>query len=189
MAEELLDDWARDLGEWQEELEPNRVVRFLCNKCDKKPEYTRLKGTRMELKKSMKEMVAENYRRPARSDDELPKVAGMGDQEITEFNKLYNRRPEFFRLVFQMVETANAKGQDYGGKDTYDNLRASEAFGIPAWKGVLVRMNDKWSRIKSFATHNFLAVKDESFEDTLMDLAVYSLLCIVMFRQHKEVGS
>src|SRR5574339_203830 len=107
-------------------------------------------------------------------------------EEACEFDRLKEKRPEFFALVYQLVETANKKGQDYGGRDTYENLRASEAFGIPAWKGCLVRLNDKWSRIKNFAAHNFLAVTDESFEDTLLDSAVYSLLTIVMYRQRMD---
>ena len=111
----------------------------------------------------------------------------MNDLELQEFVTLRERRPELYALVLKLVTTANAKGHDYSGtEDPNSNLRVSELFGVPAWKGVLIRMMDKVSRITNFAQHNFLEVKDESFTDTLLDLSVYSLLCIVMFNERPD---
>lgn len=106
--------------------------------------------------------------------------------ELSEFEALKAHRPELFELIYQMVATSNAKGQDYGGEDTYSNLRASEAYGIPAWKGCLIRKQDKLSRIKNFVLKQYYEVKDETFEDTLLDDAVYSLLTILMYREWKK---
>lgn len=106
--------------------------------------------------------------------------------EVTEFEILKANRPEMFELLLQMVATSNAKGHDYGGQDTYSNLRVSDELGVPAWKGVLIRMLDKVSRIKNFARQDTLLVKDESLVDTLMDLSVYSLLCVLMYREYKD---
>lgn len=55
----------------------------------------------------------------------------------------------------------------------------NEVFGILAWKGCLIRMNDKWARIVRLANKMEPAVNGESILDTLKDLAGYSLLCII----------
>ena len=53
--------------------------------------------------------------------------------------------------------------------------------GVEPWKGILVRMSDKWARIVQLSTKE-AAVKDETIEDTLLDLANYALLCILVRR-------
>ena len=55
--------------------------------------------------------------------------------------------------------------------------------GIPAWKGCLVRLSDKFSRLCSFAKKEQYEVKDESIEDTLKDLAVYALIAVILYRE------
>lgn len=98
------------------------------------------------------------------------------------------RYPERWKLMLRMMEVQTAKGHDYSGqqKDDLENLRASEEMGIPAWVGVLIRMNDKMTRLKNFAKSNILQVKDEQVEDTLLDLAVYSFLNIILYRESSE---
>jgi hypothetical protein len=58
--------------------------------------------------------------------------------------------------------------------------------GIPAWKGCLIRLSDKFSRLCSFARKEDYQVKDESIEDTLLDNAIYSLICILLYREYKK---
>lgn len=59
--------------------------------------------------------------------------------------------PEFYRALELMADTHERKSHDYGsGADPLANCRASEAFGVPAWVGVLIRANDKVTRVKSF---------------------------------------
>ena len=44
------------------------------------------------------------------------------------------------------------KQDDYGrGNDPFANVRASSDWGIPAWVGSMVRLNDKVKRLQSFA--------------------------------------
>jgi hypothetical protein len=57
---------------------------------------------------------------------------------------------------------------------------------VPAWKGVLIRLGDKWSRLTTFAKKGLLAVKDESVEDTFLDMAIYSLLGVLAYRRARE---
>lgn len=94
--------------------------------------------------------------------------------------------PMFYQLLAQMRAIHDAKNADYAGHHQADplrNFRACEEFGIPAWQGVLTRMSDKWMRICNLARNGTAAVADESMEDTLLDLANYSLLCVILRRQ------
>lgn len=62
------------------------------------------------------------------------------------------------------------KNHDYGNGDVFGNFRE---FGT---QGFLVRMSDKWARIKTFAASGNLLLKDENVLDTLIDLANYCAL-------------
>ena len=98
---------------------------------------------------------------------------------------LREQRPEVYDLMGRMAKCLIAKGHDYSGadRDTFYNLRASEDLGILPWKGVLIRLGDKWRRLCNFARQETLKVSDESIEDTLIDAANYCLFAIIMFRE------
>lgn len=88
--------------------------------------------------------------------------------------------PRFLALLDEMATLHRAKSSDYGaGQDPLANLRASARFGISPWKATLIRMGDKMTRLESFAVKGELA--NESFEDTLRDLACYSLLALILY--------
>jgi hypothetical protein len=87
--------------------------------------------------------------------------------------------PRFVELLDKMKEIHYAKDQDYAGEIPFSNFRKSESFGIPAWKGALVRMSDKWSRLCTLASKEAM-VRDETFEDTLLDLANYALIIYIL---------
>ncbi len=86
----------------------------------------------------------------------------------------------FYELLDEIAQLHSSKSHDYGGKDPLSNLRE---FG---WKGVIVRLGDKYCRLRNFAKQGELKVKDESLKDTLMDNAVYSLLAIVLFEEENK---
>jgi hypothetical protein len=96
-------------------------------------------------------------------------------------------------LTQDMLRTYEAKDQDYASNGKpMGNLRDSEHLGIPAWKAVLLRMSDKKQRITSFINRGRFEVEDEKVTDTLIDLANYALLGLILFReiyedyQHKQ---
>jgi hypothetical protein len=47
-------------------------------------------------------------------------------------------------------------------------------------------LGDKWSRLTTFAKKGLLQVKDESVEDTFLDMAIYSLLGVLAYRRARE---
>jgi hypothetical protein len=78
----------------------------------------------------------------------------------------------------KMIEITKKKNADYSGSgDAFSNFTAVEKIGITtAERGFLTRMMDKICRINTFVERGFFDVKDESVEDTLLDLANYSAL-------------
>lgn len=93
----------------------------------------------------------------------------------------------FCGILDEMKAMHLKKGADYGtDADPFSNVRASEQFGIPAWLGSVVRGNDKMSRLKTFAQKGVL--RNESVEDSLLDLAVYAVIGLVLFRETQADG-
>lgn len=88
-------------------------------------------------------------------------------------------------LMDEILALSDRKQQDYGSdQDPFANVRRSEELGIPAWLGAIVRLGDKWQRIQQFARKKKLA--NESFEDSLKDAAVYSLIALKLYREWSE---
>lgn len=97
---------------------------------------------------------------------------------------------EFFEgTTARMAEISKAKNADYTGSvedDPFANFTRVEALGICSTEqGFLTRMTDKLSRIASFVKQGKLQVKDESVQDTLLDLANYSILMLAYLESKK----
>lgn len=100
--------------------------------------------------------------------------------------KKLNGSPRFYELLEQMRDTHNRKNGDYATKENpLQNLLSSEKyFNVPAYLGTAIRLSDKWERFTNLIKKNFKAeVKNESIIDTLMDMAVYSLLEIILIEK------
>lgn len=105
-------------------------------------------------------------------------VSGIG-QSIGK-----NASAEFLGGVQEIVGLHISKGADYGKPgDTFANMRAAERIGIEAWRSAIGKMSDKWSRIESFCTQGRL--ENESFEDSLLDIANYALIALTLYREKK----
>jgi hypothetical protein len=75
------------------------------------------------------------------------------------------------------------KAADYGSaRDPLKNIRSGAEFvGIEPWRAAMVRIADKVSRL---ATHNRTgSLENEGVEDTLLDLASYAILALVLYRE------
>lgn len=100
-----------------------------------------------------------------------------------------NGHYRFYELLDKIGETHHRKNSDYAKVgDPLSNLRSSEAyFNLPGYLGTAVRMADKWERFTNLIRKNFEAeVKNESIKDTLEDLAVYSLLEIILIEEYER---
>lgn len=91
----------------------------------------------------------------------------------------------------RMQDITARKNADYTGDspDPFSNFASVDMLGIcSVEQGFLVRMNDKFKRIISLAAQQREAqVKDEAVEDTLLDLANYSIL-LAGYLRSKRTG-
>lgn len=100
----------------------------------------------------------------------------------TSTGSAYHGDPRFYRLLAELAILHSEKNHDYSkAEDPFSNFRMSEALGVEAWRGVLVRMSDKWARIEQLVSGK--SPKNESVEDSLRDLAVYALICVLLRRE------
>jgi hypothetical protein len=90
--------------------------------------------------------------------------------------------PRFHALLDEIGALHAVKQRDYGADhDPYANVRASQRFGVEPWVGALIRLNDKVERLARFAQRGNLA--NESAEDSMLDIAVYALISLVLYRE------
>ena len=95
--------------------------------------------------------------------------------------------PMFHQLLEKMGEIHDKKNYDYGGGEMLGNFMEAKKIGVDPFKAVLVRMTDKYARICSLAKRGTAEVEDESIEDTLIDMANYCLLAIVIRRESTRI--
>lgn len=97
-------------------------------------------------------------------------------------------KDEYKVLCQDMLEIAEAKNSDYANdQDIWANFRLCEMMGVPAWKGALVRLGDKLSRMSSFQRKGTFAVADEGFKDTCIDAANYSMITMGLYEEDAEI--
>jgi hypothetical protein len=143
-------------------------------------------------------------RRMAATDPNDPKLVGYkidnGDPEPGEVpgwtrlrgdslmqSDVHPTSQAFFDLCDALKEMHRRKSRDYGcpsGEDPLANIRNGARFvGIPSWKGAMVRLSDKVTRLAAYNATGRL--ENESLEDNLFDLASYSLLALLLHREER----
>lgn len=105
---------------------------------------------------------------------------------VLRYPDLVPARHPSSRRVHELLREAgrlhDVKQADYGtDNDPFANVRASEAWGIPAWVGCMVRATDKVKRLQTMAVKGELA--NESALDSFSDLAVYALIGRALFEE------
>ena len=99
--------------------------------------------------------------------------------------------PRFYELLRAMERIHDAKNSDYAdsASDPLRNFRACEAAGISAFDGCLARISDKYMRVMNLAKKERegreQGVKSEAITDTLLDLANYSLIALILYEEAK----
>ena len=87
---------------------------------------------------------------------------------------------QFREITNEMAELYARKNADYGDSfgQTYRELGIISA---------VTRMSDKMNRLKRLTTREYQrAVKDESIDDTLIDLACYAVMTLMERRRRKH---
>lgn len=92
---------------------------------------------------------------------------------------------EFHAILEKMADIHDKKNHDYAGGNYLSDLIASNRMGIPGWMNALLRMQQKMSRLESFAKQGTFKVKDETLVDTLEDLAVYAVITAILYKNKK----
>jgi hypothetical protein len=93
----------------------------------------------------------------------------------------------FHEILKELGELHDKKQIDYGhGDDPFANVRSSREWGVSPWIGALIRLNDKVKRLQAFAVKGTLA--NESVEDSLRDISVYSAIALVLYEQESKEG-
>lgn len=82
------------------------------------------------------------------------------------------------------------KNHDYSGADgstPFANFEMVEKFGVASTsQGFFTRITDKLSRIATFIRSGILLVKDESFEDSVVDIINYMVLFAAYIKSKKQ---
>lgn len=88
----------------------------------------------------------------------------------------------YIELLKQMKDLHIRKNAGYAGDspDPWANFREAENFDVSTFKGVLIRMSDKWVRMKNLIKNPSNEQVGESIKDTLLDLASYALIAVCL---------
>ncbi len=120
--------------------------------------------------------------RELRQERERPRLKGDGIMAA----KPDTLRPgslAFMEVIEEVRQLHLAKTQDYGAdSDALKNIRdGADVVGIEPWRACLIRMADKMTRLRSYC-HNG-RVEFDGVEDTLLDMAAYSAIALVLYRE------
>lgn len=83
----------------------------------------------------------------------------------------------FIDITNSLTKIYQAKNQDYG--NSFE--KSLYKFGLVA---SIIRLSDKMNRIESLSRTK-AKVKDESIEDTLLDLANYAIMTVIWLRKNR----
>jgi hypothetical protein len=88
------------------------------------------------------------------------------------------------------LDIMRAKNSDYcGGENTVDalaNFKTAQSLGLHPVTGLLLRMQDKLMRIKSFVNDGKLKVAGETVDDSCDDLVNYAILAKALLTEERD---
>lgn len=99
-------------------------------------------------------------------------------QELNDIRHIFGSESGEFRdITNSMIQTYQAKNQDYG--NSFE--KTLDRFGLVA---SIIRLSDKMNRIESLSQKK-AKVESESIEDTLLDLANYAIMTVIWLRKNR----
>lgn len=96
---------------------------------------------------------------------------------------------DYLNLLDEAKELHIKKNAGYAGADNPDawaNFREADELGVSAFRGCLVRMSDKYVRVKNLLKDPRNEKVGESLEDTLKDLSAYALIAVCLLREQNK---
>ena len=110
------------------------------------------------------------------------------DKTIAQLKDMFKNETAW-NILDNMQSVYEAKDSDYSATGLpMGNLRKCEDAGIEAWRGCLVRIGDKMSRLENFLKEKEYLVISEKAEDTVVDLANYAILMSCLLEELKSVN-
>jgi hypothetical protein len=111
------------------------------------------------------------------------------DKTILDLRQMFKDETAL-NILDNMQKVYEAKDSDYSATGLpMGNLRKCEDAGVDAWRGCLVRIGDKMSRLENFLKEKEYLVISEKAEDTVLDLANYAILMSCLIEEIKPPHS
>lgn len=95
---------------------------------------------------------------------------------------------QFKQITKKMCEITKAKNSDYTADcgDAFANFKVVEKLGVCSLEvGMITRISDKLARLVGLTKGKEIQVKDEKYEDTLLDMANYSILLAIYLKNKR----
>jgi len=110
-------------------------------------------------------------------------IRWSGDSILAEQDDVRPGSREFLAILEELKSLHLAKTLDYGvDEDALSNIRQSaDVVNMPAWAGCILRISDKMHRLKAYFRRG--KCEFDGIEDTLKDIACYSAIALVLYRE------
>ena len=138
-------------------------------------------ATLEDANKTLRQAVETRLAATPKDDPKVAKVSCCEGQPMPKSGRRHPSSSAFVALLQEMQRLHESKSADYGSEDDpLANVRSGADFvNIEPWRGCMVRIADKVQRLRTYCRTGRLV--HEGVRDTLLDLAAYSLLAIVLF--------
>ena len=103
----------------------------------------------------------------------------MTHMSKNEFNELV------VHTLGNLIDVLKAKQNDYTGDDgdPFSNFRLSTLEGVAPETGLMIRVQDKMQRIRTYLSKGELLVVGEGYEDAIHDIIGYMLILKGLLRE------
>jgi hypothetical protein len=103
-------------------------------------------------------------------------------KEYCEVLDSFKGHEEFPVVLLQMLKLHSSKSNDYANDaNPFANIELCERVGFPSYKGVIIRLGDKYSRLLNALVGKLFI--HESVEDAFLDNSCYSIIGLIEYRK------
>lgn len=116
--------------------------------------------------------------------EETGKAARIGDGQTTPEPESVRPGTDQFLAVLDEIRALHLrKTLDYGcDEDALSNIRSSaDVINVAPWAGCILRISDKMHRLRAFFRRG--RVEFDGITDTLLDIACYAIIALVLYRE------